>query len=200
MRDVTNAKLDIPSRSLRERWYFIEAEKMRTSMHNDVHKFIELLRLCCFSERSNSTMMFSHYANGHRGICLEFMVKDDDFFDVLRPVIYPKDFPSINPAKMFPYKPLSTERLWMLIEPQFLCKSQEWAYEDEWRILKVDAEPSTYNFAEDTLTAIIFGCQTTQQDKELIRDINKSRKVPAALKEAYIIDKSFITGIRNCVL
>lgn len=200
MRDVTGAKSDVPSRTLKEKWYSTEAEKFRTSMHNDVYKFIQILRLCCFSERPNSTMMFSHYANGHRGICLEFMVKDDEFFDVLRPVIYPKCFPSINPSEMFPYKPISEERLWMLLEAQFLSKSQDWSYEEEWRILKVDAEPSIYNFSEDTLTAIIFGCQTTEQDKKLIREINQSRKVPAVLKEAYIIDKSFTIGIRNYVL
>jgi len=200
LRDVTSANPDVDSQSLKERWYSIELEKFRASMHNDVHKFIQTLRLCCLSEKSDSTMMFSHYANGHRGICFEFMVKDDDFFDVLRPVIYPTVFPTINPSEMCPYKPISKERLWMVLEVQFLSKSPDWSYEKEWRILKADAESATYSFSEDALTAIIFGCKTTKEDKELIRAINQSRKTPAVLKEAYIIDKSFSIGIRNCIL
>lgn len=138
------AQSNLPVGNLVEYLRSTGSDTMRKSMFKDVQQFTKGLRLCCFSEIPNSVMMFSHYAAGHRGICLELSVSDDEFFDLLRPVQYPVSFPSINPFQLYPYKPFDKEVMWSVVEAEFLSKSPDWSYEKEWRILKADAESSIY--------------------------------------------------------
>ncbi len=41
-------------------------------MQPDVQKILDGARITCFSKRSDNLLMWSHYANGLRGFCLEF--------------------------------------------------------------------------------------------------------------------------------
>lgn len=74
----------------------------------------ERLLISCFSSINNHMLMWSHYANNHRGICIGYDHKK--YEDLLHPVAYRQDFSAnINEAK--------------------LVKHLEWRYEHEWRIV-----------------------------------------------------------------
>lgn len=53
--------------------------------------------ICCFSEKSSDILMWSHYADCHKGICLEFDVKKDSiFFNYAKNVIYQDTYPLLD--------------------------------------------------------------------------------------------------------
>lgn len=57
----------------------------------------------CFSENRHSLLMWSHYANSHKGFCIEYHLCDIlSMFGIdICPVIYSNDFPKINTYEEF---------------------------------------------------------------------------------------------------
>jgi hypothetical protein len=152
------------------------------------------MRIFCFSEVNNSVLMFSHYADKHKGICLEFVISKDPFFDLLDYVRYQDKTPvfhAFNKNINEIHKELEVIEL--------LTKSRTWCYEREWRILKKDPAPIN-KFHTGTLSAIIFGCQTSYSNKLLIKNIIAKRETPIQLKEAVKKRKSFELEIIPCQL
>ena len=79
--------------------------------------------IACFSEKWDDILMWSHYADGHRGFCLEF---DTGFvpFSMAKQVHY---------SDLLPLLPLEDGNA-DLIESLATTKSNNWCYEKEWRI------------------------------------------------------------------
>ena len=51
--------------------------------------------ILCLSARSDSVLMWSHYADKHRGICLEFQHLDQQKMPPLK-VVYSNDYPTVD--------------------------------------------------------------------------------------------------------
>lgn len=106
----------------------------------------------CLSSRFNSTLMWSHYANQHRGVCVEYDVSGLTS-QSLHKVSYGES-----------RKVLASQiRDWVLREDRvarqavdkacLLTKSREWKYESEWRLLgQVGLQESPMR-----LKSVIFG-------------------------------------------
>lgn len=101
----------------------------------------EKARITCFSKRNNSILMRSHYADSHKGVCIEF--ENDD--SMMKDVIYTDKRAHINISKalevIFGYdfvnKKISyknKELMSCLLMP-FFTKSSDWSYEKEVRCL-----------------------------------------------------------------
>src|SRR5580704_16264537 len=96
----------------------------------------EALRVGCFSERNDSILMWSHYADHHRGICIEYETRWLSIpggLGFLHPVnYYPELF---NPTEYFRYIPDDYNNFMLMIAA---ChKAPEWAYEQEWRYVDI---------------------------------------------------------------
>ena len=72
--------------------------------------------------------MYSHYADSHQGICLEFNLEEDNIFNP-EEVRYVKDFPHLEFG-------LSHEITHALAVALISTKSIDWAYEKEYRSLR----------------------------------------------------------------
>nr|WP_313123481.1 DUF2971 domain-containing protein [Stenotrophomonas geniculata] len=100
-------------------------------------------------------LMWSHYADQHMGICLEYATADHVAHSI-RQVSYDKPR-SINMSDLAKWKleadPIARERV---IETAFLSKAPAWAYEKEWRVL---ARASSSRGAPFDLSAIYFGAR-----------------------------------------
>lgn len=153
-----------------------------------IEKIRNNIRVYCLSQVNNNVLMYAHYADGHKGICLEFKFDDHLFFNTLNFVRYRRKYPMIHPFKKGRIDAA-------LIIDEVLTKSTSWNYEKEWRILK-EGEKSLYQFSPNTLTAIIFGCQTPYEDKLLIRNLVANRKPSVQLKEVFKMDNSFCIDIK----
>src|SRR6185437_6477137 len=107
------------------------------------------LGILCLSAKCNDLLMWSHYANGHRGLCLEFEASDyTPFFGAALPVKYRDDRPTFDPD--------GTQ--WQRVESAVLTKSKGWSYEEEWRVIDHDQGHGVHQFPARCLTGVIFGC------------------------------------------
>lgn len=112
-------------------------------------------RVFCLTEDPLSTLMWSHYARNHSGICIEFNAGVFPF-SLAKPVQYSKFYP--------------TYRLDMTGAAELLTKSDHWAYEREWRVVAEersgpDTWPTTIKVDDgflsippEALTSITVGC------------------------------------------
>lgn len=149
------------------------------------------LKIFCLSEVNNDVMMYSHYADSHKGICVEFLVSDEPFFDSLNYIHYVEKFPVFHP-----FGPDMNLIRKELAELEVLTKSYYWCYEKEWRIIKSDPDTFNYRFSPQSLSSIIFGYQTPVADRLLIERIISKSLSPIQLKEATKKNKSFELEVR----
>jgi len=100
-------------------------------------KVKEITLVSCFSEVKDSIIMWSHYADKHKGFCVEYDLKSmsyprkDMLLTLLFPVLYQNElFNSTN------YLKLENENISKVISVYpAITKSKEWEYEKEWRIV-----------------------------------------------------------------
>lgn len=77
--------------------------------------------MLCFSSDWTNAVMWSHYADHHRGICLGFDIADE----IVRRVEYTDVRPEID---------LSRELQESELGPLLFVKGSDWRYEDEYRV------------------------------------------------------------------
>jgi hypothetical protein len=115
-------------------------------------------RIYCLTTIPDSTLMWSHYARNHTGICLEFAV-DNPLFRLARPVRYRTTYPEFAPARH--------EALELV-----LTKSKDWIYENEFRLVSSSLDGALkvsgdyFLLPPGALVGVIIGCQA--QDPERI--------------------------------
>ena len=153
-------------------------------MSADMERAIqEQYRVYCLSTCPDSTLMWSHYADSCKGICLEFGVRNNLFCAAL-PVEYLGSYPMFSVAATDEYSNLRP----------LLTKSDDWDYEDEFRLVASE-HPSTFPgvpttkggflpFPKEALQSVIVGAQMSQNDRELIRTIINGSGWDVALKAA----------------
>ncbi len=117
----------------------------------------------CFSEVKDNILLWSHYAEGHKGICLEF---DTSFplFSKARKVDYSPNFPLIDPIKMlFSSK---NEIIEEVNKPLF-AKYEGWSYEKEWRLFHEEPNKE-YVYPVQALKSVYFGLSVDRADLEIV--------------------------------
>ena len=99
--------------------------------------FLDNTGLYCLSEVNDDILMWSHYADGHKGLCLEFETIIDAMhaysmlFGSAIEVTYSEERPILNILKRG--EPMEYQKA-------LLTKSNHWNYEKEWRIVNSPAE------------------------------------------------------------
>lgn len=109
---------------------------------DDVQNSINNFRVSCFAESPYSTLMWSHYANQHKGFCIEHEIppyseSNELLFHNIHPVIY-SDTRISTLEQHLNYSELpkiTSEILWDLYKYGLLMKSMDWKYQNEWRLI-----------------------------------------------------------------
>jgi Protein of unknown function (DUF2971) len=132
-------------------------------------------RLLCLSAVHDHILMWSHYAENHRGVVLEFRPIIELYTATLfaRPVVYSTEV-SVAASLQEYVRWLTGERLKPDasegFEKSVYTKSSVWAYENEWRILDKrpsDKEPFLYRaFHPQELVAVYLGCRISPEDRK----------------------------------
>jgi len=134
-----------------------------------------LLSLCA---EGKNPLLWSHYADSHRGVAFEFdaSFKEGLPFETAKPVKYGKRVPRAYSRNDFIESALGLSPLpnaAQTLLPLVLTKSPQWSYEKEWRIVRVAAEEGQNLFADlafspRSLSRIFLGCRTSIRDKRAI--------------------------------
>jgi len=119
--------------------------------------------------------MWSHYADEHRGVCLEFdCIEDDDLNRSIHHINYDNKISSIKEVKVDKTGHLSlninSNGKWLI------HKLETWKYEDEARIITIEQNSNLKGVARDfrgKLIAIYFGFNASQFDIDLVKKITK---------------------------
>ncbi len=116
--------------------------------------------VCSLSEVKDEVLMWSHYADSHRGFALVFApAPGDGYFEHAQSVSYTRDRPVIA----LPYRDPEA-----ILAPALLTKADFWAYEREWRLLSPDRPPGYYRFPAAALTGLIFGARMPPEHREAV--------------------------------
>lgn len=149
---------------------------------------------------NDEILMWTHYANAHRGICLEYSIPRNDFngieeigsFDnaqaYLEEVKYVEDL-AVNYTHVFNGE-TNNGRVSTLLKSIYFLKDQTFSYEHEFRLLKFISAVEPYTISTfDYLKKIIFGIRCSKDTKNLISCINK--QIYEDKIELYNIDSNF---------
>jgi tetratricopeptide (TPR) repeat protein len=142
----------------------------------DYNYLLDSIKVGCLTTKKDNTLMWSHYADNHRGICIEYDIgkiyEKDNL--IINKVNY--NMPIITNKSIADNEILEIDNINRLIE-LFSLKSNEWKYEKEYRILYYDKERKKDGILIDCpIKSICFGTETSEDDKKLIRKIIKNKK------------------------
>lgn len=146
-------------------------ERLLATRHSEFEQIVidklskesnERVGICCFTEVNTDILMWSHYANCHRGICLEFSNVAPPF-QKTQPVEYSDEYPKLDLEAVVTSEELRAAAPWML------RKSDHWSYEKEWRVLDFDGGPGSKPFQASCLTGVILGCRISEEQEAKVR-------------------------------
>jgi hypothetical protein len=159
--------LNIPPIISKDQIPSVSIDKVKKVLKEFVSKkqkeFLETKGCTCFSETNNSILMWGHYANRHKGFCLEFNTNFDPFSGA-KEVKYRNEYPIYNPiADILNDHEASDDDLF----PPISTKYTQWEYEKEWRIFHQHAH-TIYGYKVEALEAVYFGLNTDPAHLEII--------------------------------
>jgi hypothetical protein len=155
-------------------------EKVKTDMEiykkSAVDKYKDHLRVLCLSEKNDSILMWSHYADNHKGLCIEYVFDEHpDIVESLYPVVYTDKRPMLSKSNIESNKePMHT----------ILCKSPDWSYEKEWRYIAIKQPYDDTPFhlsAPKSIKTIYLGVDAKKHYPncvEILMELAQTRGVP----------------------
>jgi len=174
---------------------FLEEEQFRKALLDDYLIF-------CLSKRNNNTLMWSHYAECHKGIVLGFDANHSFFGG--RPQIMSKLFTVTYSEERYL---LPKRQDWdgneAAMANTFLQKSKDWAYEREMRILsqstqaddvRTDPEGAPiylFKYPKSSLSEVIFGACTEPTTKEKVSNLLNFDYSHVKLRQAQLNERNF---------
>lgn len=144
----------------------------------------EELAISCFSEKNNSILMWSHYANKHKGFCACYRLIDIFCANkILLPVWYRKE-------KVLPFSDGDMLEINPRIKEIIIQKSYEWSYEKEWRIVDFLNDKTEVGLTiKIKPTRIIIGACATEDTKRRLKQIGKEKEI--AVTKMYLENGEF---------
>jgi hypothetical protein len=144
----------------------------------EIHDFLCHSRVICVSEYHDNVVMWSHYADGHRGVvfALNFLEEMNHPLSCARKVTYTDEFIAFPSAEQYAMHltgeaPIDlTSLCWNIA----FTKHRDWSYEHEWRVhLPLLDEPpgdgfTLYQETPAVFESIYLGCQMGPRDQETI--------------------------------
>jgi hypothetical protein len=151
-----------------------------------IDKIQNTVGVFCMSSKKDNILMWSHYADDHKGFCLIFEASDTTpFFGNAQEVSYSDEYPLVE------WFDTSQDRQ---IQKVFLTKYSDWKYESEWRIVDHENGAGVQQFPEHLLIGVIFGLKMDDKEKNKIVNWSINRSNPLKFyqatqsKHAYKID------------
>lgn len=139
----------------------------------------------CLTELDDSVLMWSHYADNHKGVCISFDLEGSKPSDLwgAQPVQYAEARPEIPALR----KTGETSEMYHAL----LRKADFWSYEKEWRVVVAGRAGEHLSFPPSTITTVTFGARCTAEMEQRVRDELSGRQTPIVFRKASISDSQF---------
>ncbi|APP09250.1 hypothetical protein VH1709_contig00129-0001 [Vibrio harveyi] len=127
---------------------------------------MEKVGICSLSKSHDNILMWSHYADNHKGFVVEFtldvnderIVNNPEFFFGGNDVEYSHDMP---------IKVVGTDNFSDHYR-QFLVKSQDWKYEQEYRVLSTNKGAGIHKFDHRLISSVIVGAKMPPENYRIL--------------------------------
>ena len=141
-------------------------------------------RVGCLCTDYKNRLMWSHYANGHKGFCIEydFSVPCKERGELLvLPVVYSRERPK------FPWSvALAADKNSDTVKKDgaramirsLVTKDDAWQYEDEWRIITLQSS-GVENVKMPPISCIYVGALCPEEHKAMLYQIAQTHNIPA---------------------
>lgn len=155
---------------------------------SEIRKLFNSFGVYSLSQVNNSVAMWTHYADTHKGFCLEFECQKGDhlqrvdyldnnksFENYDYSAILNKIFDNTSQNQTKSNKHAGDDLFFRVLK----TKASEWQYEKEWRFMFGEEWAGKEYACDDKikLTGIIFGCRICDEYKEKIKDALKSLNI-----------------------
>lgn len=142
-------------------------------------KMKNLFRVGCLCTSYKNRLMWSHYADSHKGFCVEydFSGTDKELLSKLPlPVVYSENRPLIPWKAALENSEKNTEEAYAEIMMGLLTKDKAWEYENEWRILIQAIDDSELEMPP--ISCVYLGASIEKNNRDKILDIAKKHNIP----------------------
>lgn len=139
----------------------------------------------CLTTKPDNLLMWAHYADSHKGVCLQFDGYSRPFCNAQK-VIYA--------AERLPINPYQDTKDDMLVKG-LLTKSDHWRHEEEWRIWSKSEDLVT--FRPSVVTGIIIGSLAPWSTVEWALKMARERKDSLQVYRAKVSGKKFELELRK---
>lgn len=169
--------------------YRIREQMITDEAKISLGKFIERTGIFCLAESPRNQLMWSHYAESHKGICVEFCTgQEPQFFENAAKISYGSDFPT------FECFCVDERRRAM----SALCrKSLNWSYEQEWRLIWTHGARKIRQLAPGVISRVILGAKMSEKDKKIVKEWCEASSSPPQLQQATISPGTDDIGIED---
>ncbi|HEV2854350.1 MAG TPA: DUF2971 domain-containing protein [Thermoanaerobaculia bacterium] len=158
---------------------------VQADMARRIQESLDKARVLCLCETQTNPRLWAHYADGHRGFCLEFDATVEPFSHALR-VRYTRDYPKLDinatPDRFF--------------RTFLLTKSELWKDEEEWRCLDLSGGPAQWPIPKKALKAVIFGTRASADLRATITQLIAAHKPWVELREVVEVPFSYDLQVR----
>lgn len=130
----------------------------------DLQSVMNQRGILCLSESHDNLLIWSHYTDGHTGLCLVLNFK---------PIIAQADPRSLHLVPVWYSKEYRFARVsgdQKNLDKVLRTKSKAWEYEKEWRLIWVDGAGKHFTCPEDSLVGVILGCRISDKHKRLLTE------------------------------
>lgn len=184
-----------------EKWLALDAKNLKAKAIKESQKVVESIKqgvletknkilVTCFSKNPKSILMWAHYGDSHKGVCIEYERPDSaDFVDIKysseRPKLKTAHLTSFIAAKTILSEDYSQNMDQSLIDESmepYQTKACDWEHEQEVRCMITTQSKSIVNNGENAYykmskpTKLIFGCKAKGEEvKELVKIAKKMK-------------------------
>lgn len=170
--------------------YDHRAELVTESATQALDKHIADTGVFCLSELRDNILMWSHYAENHQGVCLEFDTHaGSDILENARQVQY---------GHAYPVYECFNDDLSRLVEQALFRKSTDWEYEKEWRLIGMRKANQVVALSPGTLTGVILGARIPRDKEAEVRHWLSKLNVRPQLLQARLKDGEYGLDISEC--
>jgi hypothetical protein len=137
----------------------------------------------CLTPQNNNFLMWSHYADSHKGICIGFdtHILMATVLGFLQNVNYQCELPKFE----------LNEDVNGFLTKFLFTKSDAWQYENEYRLIKFNAAKKHFFMPINGIREVILGCSMEANLKQKTIDLIKCKLPDTSIYDSYLSSTNF---------
>lgn len=157
---------------IKGREIFTTIEKM---LNESLYSFF---KVCCLCTNFKNKLMWSHYADSHKGLCIEYDFAGGPINgNQPMPVYYSRIRPKFPWRAAIAPSPQEQSEATIHFMKALLTKDEAWSYENEWRIL-IQAKEGLDKIPAPPIKCIYLGALCSQNDEKAVNKVAEDLKIP----------------------